>query len=133
MIVVDTNIIAAYLLPAGEHSAAAASLVQRDRVWVAPLLWRSEFGNVLCTSLRQGRIDLKSAHELRVLADDLMLGGEYSVPSEAVMDLASKSECTFYDCEFVALARLLEVPLVTLDRALLRAFPETAMALEVGS
>lgn len=34
--------------------------------------------------------------------------------------------CTAYDCEFVALSQRLGVPLVTLDRALLKAFPRLA-------
>ena len=37
------------------------------------------------------------------------------------------SHCSAYDCEFVALALELEVPLVTADRQLLRSFPRIAV------
>jgi len=45
-----------------------------------------------------------------------------------VLELAVRSRCTAYDCEFVALAKQLGVPLVTSDRQVLAAFPETAVS-----
>jgi predicted nucleic acid-binding protein len=35
-----------------------------------------------------------------------------------------------YDCEFVALAQYLNVPLVTADKKILREFPEVATSLD---
>ena len=40
------------------------------------------------------------------------------------------SGCTAYDCEFVALADVHQVPLVTVDRRILKAFPKLAISLE---
>ncbi len=54
MIVVDTNVIAYLWLP-GARTAAAERLVKKDSDWNAPLLWRSEFRNVLAGCLRRGR------------------------------------------------------------------------------
>jgi predicted nucleic acid-binding protein len=45
-----------------------------------------------------------------------------------VLELASRSGCSAYDCEFVALAQDLEVPLVTNDRQILKAFPTIAIS-----
>lgn len=44
--------------------------------------------------------------------------------------LVADSSCPAYDCEFVALARNLDIPLATLDRKLARAFPETVVLLD---
>ena len=60
MIVADTNLIAYFFIP-GEHTTAAKSVFLRDPDWVAPLLWKSEFRNVLATYLRQGHFDLNDA------------------------------------------------------------------------
>jgi predicted nucleic acid-binding protein len=42
------------------------------------------------------------------------------------------SDCSAYDCEFVALALKLETKLLTMDKKLLRVFPQRAMALTAG-
>ncbi len=44
------------------------------------------------------------------------------------MRLISESNCSAYDCEFVALAQQLDVSLITLDRRILREFPNVAVA-----
>ncbi len=43
--------------------------------------------------------------------------------------VADRSDCSAYDCEYVALAKRLGVKLVTMDRKVLRAFPEVAVSL----
>ena len=40
------------------------------------------------------------------------------------------SGCTAYDCEFVALADVHQVPLVTVDRRILKTFPKLAISLK---
>jgi predicted nucleic acid-binding protein len=57
VIVVDSNVIA-YLYLAGEHTAAAEALMQRDGKWAAPLLWRSEMRDILAGYLRRGTLSL---------------------------------------------------------------------------
>jgi predicted nucleic acid-binding protein len=54
---------------------------------------------------------------------------EESVTSEHVLQLVSTSRCTSYDCEFVATAQQLGVPLITVDRAILAAFPDLTQSL----
>ena len=63
-------------------------------------------------------------------AEHLLAGREYSVASTSVLHLALRSGCSAYDCEFVALARDLDVNLITTDRQVLKAFPDTAMSPE---
>jgi plasmid stability protein len=45
-----------------------------------------------------------------------------------VLDLVSRSPCTAYDCEFVAVAKGMGIPLVTEDRQVLAAFPGIAVS-----
>ncbi len=60
----------------------------------------------------------------------LMSGRERDVSSAHVLRLAAESGCSAYDCEFVALAQDLHVPLVTVDKQVLSQFPDVAIALE---
>ena len=128
MIVVDTNVIAYLLLP-GDHTGAARAALATDAAWAAPLLWRSELRNVLALYLRQRHLTLADALEVQTAAEELLAGREYAADSAAVLTLAAASGRSAYDCEFVALARALEVPFVTSDRQLLATFPETVVAL----
>jgi predicted nucleic acid-binding protein len=129
MIVVDTNVIA-YLLIAGDHTEAARDAYARDADWCAPLLWRSELRNVLALYLRNGSLTLREAVAVQEAAESLLAGREYHVASGEVLGLAAQSGRSAYDCEFVAVARQLGVPLVTSDRQLLRSFPKVAQDVE---
>ncbi|MBN2577939.1 MAG: type II toxin-antitoxin system VapC family toxin [Pirellulales bacterium] len=129
MIVADTNVIA-YLYLAGDHSVQAAHAFLKDPYWAAPLLWRSELRNVLVLYLRNNRIERDDAQWIIDDALRMMHGREHEVDSHQVLHLAVQSVCTAYDCEFVALAQDLEVPLVTTDRQILDQFPDTAVSLE---
>jgi predicted nucleic acid-binding protein len=129
MIVVDTNVIA-YLLIQGERTAEAELIWTQDSEWVAPYLWRSEFRSVVALYLRQGHIVLENAQRLVREAEGLMHGKEYPIDSGQVLDLVSASECSAYDCEFVALALAFDVPLITSDRKILSGFPDVAVAME---
>lgn len=127
MIVVDTNLLV-YLYVRGQRTAQAEAVLVRDPLWVAPLLWRSEFRNTLMGLVRRRELHLDDAVRMAHDAERRMTGGEYSVPSQPVLQRASESGCSAYDCEFVALAKDLDIPFVTADRQILRAFPSTALS-----
>jgi predicted nucleic acid-binding protein len=128
VIVVDTNVIA-YLHLSGECTGRAESLLQKDPEWVAPLLWRSEFRNLLAGYLRRKTLRFDEAREIQAEAESLMAGSEYEVDSQRVLELVQDSDCSAYDCEFAALAMRLDVKLVTSDSKLLKAFPKLAIPL----
>lgn len=130
MIVVDTNVIASLLLPTSAHTEAAMTLLENDRDWAAPLLWRSEFCNILATGVRNEWMSHQQATEVLAQAEEVMAGGEFQVPISEVLRTAVASRCTAYDSEFVVLANDLQVKLVTLDRAVLAAFPDLAVSLD---
>jgi predicted nucleic acid-binding protein len=128
VIVADTNVIAYLWLPSVD-TARAERLVRRDPEWCAPLLWRSEFRNVLTGYVRRGRVALGDAIQIAEAAQQHLRGREYEVPSERVLEAAVASRCSAYDCEFVVLARELGVRLVTTDRRILADFPDVAVSL----
>jgi predicted nucleic acid-binding protein len=129
VIVVDTNVLAYLFLP-GDQTSAARGALARDPVWAAPLLWRSELRNVLRGYVKRGHLPVRRAITVQTLAEELMAGREYQVESQAVLELAAESGCSAYDCEFIALARALGVPLVTSDRDIMSSFPANTVALK---
>ena len=131
MIVVDSNVIAYLYLP-GEFTAAAEALLERDADWAAPILWRSEFRNILAGYMRRKAITFEQANSMQSEAASLLAGAEYEVDSYTVLELVRDSDCSAYDGEFVALAMKLNTQLVTMDKKLLWAFPKCAVALPSG-
>ena len=130
MIVVDSNVLAYLYLPC-EYSTAAEALLEQDSDWAAPILWRSEFRNILAGYLRRKAITFEQAISLQREAESLLEGAEFELESLAVLELVRDSDCSAYDCEFIALAMKLDTTLVTMDKKLLRAFPKRAIALSV--
>lgn len=125
MIVADCTIIA-HLILEGMESQKVQALLQNDPVWTSPLLWRSEFRNVLAKYIRAGHISYFQALEFAEDAEYLMKGGEFEVAAAPVLSLVDASACSAYDCEYVALAQELGVRLYTFDRQILREFPDIA-------
>lgn len=128
MIVADTNVVA-YLSIPSSFTELAERLFRTDPDWVAPILWRSEMRNVLALYLRKALITLDEALAVQEEAEAMLQDGEYEVASRDVLTLANRSGCSAYDCEFVALAQSLGVELVTMDRKIIDAFPDTAVLL----
>ena len=129
MIVCDSNLLVYLLLP-GEHTQAAEAVLLRDAEWAAPPLWRSEFRNVLALYLRKQLLRREAALEAFAEAERLVQGREFAPDAGEVMRLVEGSACSAYDCEFVAVAQSLGVPLVTSDGKVLREFPRIARSPE---
>ncbi len=129
MIVVDVNVLAYIWLP-DPLSAAANACHVKDEHWAAPLLWRSEFCNILAHYLRKGLVNVAGAKAAYQNAEFTLKKLEYAVTVDEVLALVSQSTCTAYDCEYVALAQRLGVRLVTKDTKLAKAFPQVAIDLE---
>ena len=81
MIVVDTNLLV-YLYVQGQRTAEAEAVLLRDPVWAAPVLWRSEFRNVLAGLVRRRALGLEDAARIVSEAERAMAGREYGVVSE---------------------------------------------------
>jgi predicted nucleic acid-binding protein len=128
VIVVDTNILAYLYLP-GDRTAHAEALLEANPRWAAPVLWRSEFRNILAGYIRRKAITFDQACALQDEAESLLAGAEFEVKSSAVLELVRDSNCSAYDCEFIALAIKLNTKLFTEDKKLLQEFPARAVAL----
>jgi predicted nucleic acid-binding protein len=131
MIVVDSNVLVYLYLPS-EYTADAEALLESDPEWAAPVLWRSEFRNVLAGYMRRKALTFDQAYAVQCEAENLLAGSEFEVDSHAVLELVRDSECSAYDCEFIALATKLNTKLVTMDKKVLRAFPKRCVVLSAG-
>ncbi len=122
MIVADANLVA-YLVIRGPMTALAESALGRDADWRLPPLWRSEVRNVLLKYVRQKTISSSQAIVAMQRAENMFVPGEAAVDSAHVLNLATISGCSAYDCEYVALAESLGVMVVSADRPLAQKFP----------
>ena len=115
---------------ASPHSKNADAAWAKGSDWLAPLLWRSEFRNTLAGALRRRLLTTEKAIQIANLAESILAENEFTVSTSAVLRLVSRSRCSAYDCEFVALAEEQRLPLVTMDRQILHDFPDIAVSLQ---
>lgn len=127
MIVVDTNIIASLWVP-NDMDERVYMAFKKDNDWIASLLWRSEFRNVLSIYLRKNILELLVVLQAIEEAEQLMAANEFEVNSTQVMSLVSDSSYSAYNCEFIALADDLNIQLVTFDKKIIREFPNIAIS-----
>lgn len=129
MIVVDTNVIASFWIP-GPRAQDAREARRRDAEWIAPVLWRSEFRSVLRQYLVGGLLSLGQARWYAQKGEQMMKGREYEILSADVLRLVERTLHSSYDCEYVALADVRRLRLVTGDEKVAQLFPGTAVMLE---
>lgn len=129
MIVVDSNVIA-YCWVNGPLTRLAQRIRVKDPDWHVPVLWRSEMRSILTGYLRDGSLTRPQIGRVMEAVESALAGREHLVPSSRGFEVAGKSRLSAFDCEFVALASVLSVPLVTADKAVLKAFPEQALTME---
>lgn len=118
-----------YLLIAGEFTADAERVRARDKRWMVPLLFRSEFLNVLSSHVRFLNMPRDTAIKVFRRGIAMVKFADDEPDETAILNLSSATNCTTYDAELVHLSEQLDVPLVTEDLALLRAFPDRAVRL----
>jgi predicted nucleic acid-binding protein len=128
VIVVDTNVLAHGVLPS-EHGGLVRRLAARDPAWVAPPLWRLELRNVLATAMRLRGLPLARAVAAFAAAESLVVDAALEPTAAEILELTARGGISAYDAEFVFAADRLDVPLVTTDRKLARAFPGRATTL----
>jgi len=125
-VVLDTNVLAALLLPSVSSLDLEVQL-RLDEDWRVPPLWRSEFRHVLLKHVRADLMEPDLAIELWTKALERLELCEHLVLGDKVLDLAIRFGCSSYDAEYVVLAKELNCRLLTFDRKLLQLFPDVAV------
>jgi predicted nucleic acid-binding protein len=128
--VVDASVSAAWFLPdeATPYTEAALQATAECPVWV-PALWLLEVGNLLLSAQRRRRIGDAKRRELVARAQALRLNVDREpVAMGRVDDLAALHALSAYDAAYLELALRRNLPLATLDGALLKAMAATGVA-----
>jgi predicted nucleic acid-binding protein len=125
--VVDTNVVAYFLLGTEPFAAEASRFLGSISNLMAPAIWEAEIANVLWMAIRAGVLTAGEGPGRLTLATRL---GIESVPTRTLLQgsllRSVTSGIAVYDTLFVELARREACPLATFDRAVLKAFPDIA-------
>jgi predicted nucleic acid-binding protein len=125
--VVDTNVVAYYLLGTPGFASEAKDFWQRVVDPLAPALWEAEFANVVWMAARSGVVAPEDAPAKLDYAAQL---GIHSIASRTLwrgaLRRALESGVAAYDTLFVELADRESLPLATFDERLLTRFPLVA-------
>ena len=124
-LVVDASVSAAWFLPdeATPFTEAVLSATASVDVWV-PALWWLEIGNLLINAQRRQHISAAKRIQLLAAAQALRLRVDREPVALATIDvLADRHRLSAYDAGYLELALRRQLPLATLDAALLAAMP----------
>jgi predicted nucleic acid-binding protein len=127
-VVVDTNVIAYFLLGTAEFRDECERFWREVKTPVAPASWEAEVTNVLWMATRKSRLDLPEALHRLELARAL---GSHSISVTSLwagaLARAHSSGIAAYDTLFVELADREGIALATFDGPVIKAFPRIAM------
>ena len=125
--VVDTNVVAYFLLGNPEFDDEVRSFWEGVRDPLAPAIWEAEIANVVWMSMRAGVLAEVDGPAKLHLARRL---GIHTIATRALWHGALlrsvQSGIAVYDTLFVELAEREAAPLVTFDQRLLKRWPEIA-------
>jgi len=98
-----------------DFTAIAEKIYRQDSDWIALSLWRSEFRNVLMLYVRKKILFLSEAKEAMAEAE-IFVRSEPVGDSDRILEFAFNTGISAYDAEYIYLAELYKVPLVTGDK-----------------
>jgi predicted nucleic acid-binding protein len=123
--VVDTNVIAYLLLGTEAFVDEARACLEQVATPLAPSHWEAELTNVVWMAVKAGVLSASDGPARLGLARRL---GIESVPtstlSQGALLRAIETGVSVYDTLFVELAARSACPMVTFDKAVLKAFPD---------
>jgi predicted nucleic acid-binding protein len=127
MIVVDCTAIADFFIGIPDSEKSAKSLFEEDPDWIAPILWRYEFGNVLRKEVRGGRISSELMSRYLRASEGLVMESVVELDSVAVGELANALDLSFYDASYVWLGQVRGLPFHSRDEKLRRKCPDLVL------
>jgi predicted nucleic acid-binding protein len=126
-VVVDTNVVAYFLLGTEEFLAEASRFWRRVKEPIAPAVWEAELANVVWMAVRAKVLPSEEAPKRLTLAAGL---GIESISSRSLwhgaLARALSSGLAVYDTLFVELAFREHLLLSTFDAKVLKSFPDIA-------
>ena len=125
--VVDTNVVAYLLLGTTAFVHESRRCFEQVATPLAPAHWEAELANVLWMAVKAGVVSAADGPARLSLARRLGIESiATSTLSQGALLRAIESGVSVYDTLFVELAARSSCPLVTFDKALLKAFPDIA-------
>jgi predicted nucleic acid-binding protein len=125
--VVDTNVIAYFLLGTPKFVAEARTFWNHADELIAPSIWEAEIANVIWMAARSDVITKDDATAKLALAGRL---GVHSINNRTLwhgaLTRALQSGVAVYDTLYVELAEREGVPMVTFDEKVLKTYPAIA-------
>jgi predicted nucleic acid-binding protein len=129
MIVADANLILARCVQS-TRTELANQVFSRDRAWIAPKLWQTEFVSALIKHHRESKFDRDVLDRALYLAESLMRGMDYDSDLHDVTAVALRTNCFAYDSAYIALAEEKRAKLVTSDGGILENAKHVAVSPE---
>ena len=127
-ILIDTNALADFFVGEEALKKDAENLRRKFPLWITSPLCRFEFGNVLRTYVRLGKVSEMDG--VLMLRQGLKMVSFCSdCAEEVILAEANASKLTFYDATYAANARWHRYQLYTRDGEILRNCPEIARAM----
>lgn len=120
MIVVDNNILVDFWLRDGDFRQRAYELFRRDPAWIAPSLWKYEFGKVVQDYLREERLSVDGLDKVWTGCLKMVKTVE-DIDVLSIDEIAQDTGLTFYDASYLWLAKFRGLPLYTRDAKMLKA------------
>lgn len=126
--VVDTNVVAYYLLGTEPFATETRDFWQAVEQPIAPAHWQAELASVVWMAIRAGALPADEGHRRLDFASRLRIRAQ-PIGSlwQAALTLSLSSGVSPYDTLFVALAQSQDLPLATFDKQVLKAFPDVAL------
>jgi predicted nucleic acid-binding protein len=117
--IVDASVAAKWFFDEGRGTGDALRLLNDRHHLHAPDLFLLEFNNITLKRVRRNETTADQASEIRKAIRKFAVGLHGNVPLlEPAYEIALETGASIYDSLYVALAALMEAPVVTADRRL---------------